>query len=115
MSTEERQDTPEEILMDQITTALEKHGYLPRIRAGLKVAALKKAQSMVADNKLPPSGSISPKKLTGKDAKIANMCMQLFEICNMKKTAEMLSIEAEFSKEQLPSSNGIPLICSLIK
>lgn len=113
--TEQSAESPEEILMDQITAALENHGYLPRIRAGLKVAALKKAQSMVADKQLPPSDSISPKKLTGKDVKIANMCMQLFEMCNMKKTAEMLAIEADFAKEALPAKNGIPVICSLIE
>ena len=108
----------EEQLLSDITGALETHGYLPRLRAGLKVISLKKAQQMVDSGILDGNKAILPKKLSQKDAKLASLCLQLFEFCNLKHTADMLRLEADFQpinpNTEYHQNGDIPVICSLL-
>lgn len=105
-------------LMEGITDALERHGYLPRMRAGLKVVSLKTAQDMVASGELENTPTISPKKLTGNDAKLASLCLQLFKLCRLDHTAEMMRLEADFQEVDVATEYGVadgsPVLCSLI-
>ena len=81
--------------MSDITGALETHGYLPRLREGLKVISLKKAQQRVDSGILDGNKAILPKKLSPKDAKLASLCLQL----------------VDFSRTAAPLSSRIAKIC----
>ena len=105
-------------LMDGIKDALEGHGYLPRMRAGIKVVTLKKAQSLVSSGAFPETPEIARKKLDGDDAKIASLCLDLFRFCHLDHAAEMLRTEAEFQEVDVAGEYGAsgdsPVLCSLI-
>ncbi|OHT07244.1 hypothetical protein TRFO_24648 [Tritrichomonas foetus] len=104
-------DQLEEDLMKSITNSLEEHGYLPRIRAQLKVNALRKAQELESKGTIANSDEIKPKKLDGEDdAAMIELCRQLFEFCGLKETAEMLKVEIDQNGQHIDPASRFPQI-----
>lgn len=113
---------PEEDLVGTISQTLENHGYLPRVRAGLKVIALKTAQDLVASNKIQGNAAISAKHFDNQDDALQiQLCRNFFQLLNLEKAAEMLAIEAESPEvnleEVFPSvaKPNAPVLVSLIE
>ena len=87
-------DQPETGLMDAITQSLESNGYLPRIRAQLKVNALAKAQDLEKNGAISNSEQIHKKEIESEnDAVMIELCRQLFQFCKLDETVKMMDIE----------------------
>ncbi|KAK8884383.1 FGFR1 oncoprotein partner [Tritrichomonas musculus] len=81
-------------LMDAIAQSLETNGYLPRIRAQLKVNALAKAQDLEKNGTISNSDQIHKKEIENDDdAVMVKLCRQLFEFCKLDETVKMMDIE----------------------
>lgn len=81
-------------LMDAITQSLEANGYLPRIRAQLKVNALAKAQDLEKNGKISNSDQIHKKEIESEDdAVMIELCRQLFKFCKLDETVKMMDVE----------------------
>jgi hypothetical protein len=86
----------EDDLVATISDTLESHGYLPRVRAGLKLLALKTAQELAKSNPIQQTDAVLPKHFDSQDDAVQiQLCKNLFEILKLEHAAEMLSIEAE--------------------
>jgi hypothetical protein len=110
----------EDDLMKEITAVLERHGYLPRLRASLKVTALRKAQELVAEGTLPATPAIAAKQFAGNDALMIELCRNLFRCCRLEQTEQMLRLEADAGADlaaafpDLNPDDKIPVLSDLI-
>jgi hypothetical protein len=110
----------EDHLMEEITGTLERHGYLPRLRASLKVTALRKAQQLAAAGTLPATPAIAAKQFAGDDALMIELCRNLFRCCRLEKTEQMLRLEAMGDADlaaafpDLSADEKIPVLAALI-
>lgn len=99
----------EQDLMNEITNALENHGYLPRIRAELKVESFKLAQEMSQKNQFSQPVDLAPKNLSDKNDQIMlELCRDLFQLCGLDKTKEMLQLEAAVPKQTINLQKELP-------
>lgn len=81
-------------LMDAISQSLETNGYLPRIRAQLKVNALAKAQDLEKNGQISNSDQIHKKAIESEDdAVMVELCRQLFQFCKLDETVKMMDVE----------------------
>ena len=105
-------ETYEKNLMTSITSYLEDHGYLPRIRAELKVNALRVAQELAKTGEITENDQIRPKEFKDDD-EMLSMCRQLFEFCGLNETLHMLDLEANGGKKKIESD--VPQILQLVE
>jgi hypothetical protein len=107
-------------LVEDAAAALERHGYLPRLRADLKLASLRKARELAGAGELHNTPEIAPKVLDDPgDAVMAELCAELFHALKLLKAEEMLRTEAVFLadlKAAFPrvGNPDIPVLLALI-
>jgi hypothetical protein len=114
---------PEEDLVAKISETLEIHGYLPKVRAGLKVLALKTAQTLAASHEIQQTDAITRKTFQdNSDLVQLQLCKDLARALNLEKTCEMLAIEASGKAVDLKaafpavdSDPKVPMLVSLIE
>lgn len=102
-------DQLENSLMEEINQSLENTGYLPRIRAQLKVFALKKAQELQSAGSIAKTEQIPQKSVNDDDASMLELCRQLFTYCQLEETLNMMNTEIE-QKDNQNISDKFPQI-----
>jgi hypothetical protein len=110
-------------LTERISETLESHGYLPRVRAGLKVIALKNARILAEKGSIPQTDAIRPKRFDDQnDAIQIELCKEFFQKLGLEHAAQMLELEAESAQVNLKSTfpgikqdSDIPVLVSLVQ